>query len=122
MGAVGVDIVFFGTNNIEAGHYLWMPGGSPARGCGAVDRHHTLGDLDGRFLKNMYGREFVGEYTFTRGYTVLAWVDYTGDSRPGSNACLVVKGERTPREVLALGSEYYPWAANRFANVAKEVE
>lgn len=40
--------------------------------------------------------------THANDYTVLAWHDYTGDSRPGSNSALIAEGRHTFEKMTAL--------------------
>lgn len=68
--------------------------------------------LDGGFAPKVQ-RQGAAALAEVNGFTVLAWHDYTGDSRPGSNSAIVVEGSHTLAEMLELLAKNWPDVAAR---------
>ena len=97
----------------EPGHYLWDMN---RRYCSA--RELGFPGLDGyhepRYRNKPTPREQQVEgrawLHHGPGYTSLHWWDRQGDRRHGSHTAIVVRGEATARELLALAQQRAPWA------------
>lgn len=111
------DIAFLGTDGRRAGHYFWRPG------CGGAVTDSSHGwswgpfeRVDGAFVQ--YGEPYRAVLVHDKGCTVVAWVDFAGDRRPGSNANLLATGTWTVEEMLTAACSAFPWAVERFNKVA----
>jgi len=74
----------------------------------------TEADLDQKLTPST--SRIQGDAALSRmsGFTFLAWHDYTGDSRPGSNSVFIVEGTHwTKAEMLTMFREACPEIAAR---------
>jgi hypothetical protein len=77
---------------------------------------HPVGAVDGRFAPRIDGKEAPqGEAALvhTGGYTLIAYWDRSGDSRPNSNSVFAAEGEHTFEELLAAAKEQWAWVFKR---------
>ena len=80
--------MFFGCENTSKGHYLWDTTGSKARNGSCP---WNVGWFDGTLNLDGFGQG-VAALHHIKGYTLLAFADYSVDSRPGSNAVFALPG------------------------------
>lgn len=107
----------------EAGHYLYSPTGYMR---GAARIPWPAHDLDGGLVWNAgrwrvegrncwRERETAGPSVqghaalrYRDGWTALAWHDFTGDRRGGSNSLVLARGIFSLDEMLELFKKYFP--------------
>lgn len=108
----------------EAGHYLYSPTGETHHH--ATDIPWPSHDLDGGLVWNagrwrVEGRSCWREPVtagpsvqghaalhYKDGWTALAWHDFTGDERGGSNSLVLARGILSFDEMVALFKLYFP--------------
>jgi len=101
-----LPLLYFGCQR-RSGHFFWAPNGRsylynppiPPDLANGFDKAHPP---QGTREANRYVVRHL------HGYTVLAFWDYSVDSRPGSNSAFIAPGNITDADVLALAAEYFP--------------
>lgn len=94
---------FFGVEGARSnGHFLYQcfPDGRIEH----VRTQHSILDpalLDGRLTPPDNNEQGNARMHWLGGYTLLAWHDYTGDNRPGSNSVFIVEGEHAFLQMVA---------------------
>lgn len=115
---------FFGCIG-DSGHYLWSP---VSRGHDSKTLRSVIpwGDgLDGGLCPGAYDRRFpkmpqrdyqpegYAAVSYRGGWTALAWWDRSVDSRPGSNAAVLVHELATASELLERARVVWPEVFSR---------
>lgn len=119
------EIYFFGVLRAgEAGHYLYTDDGREPRALPAgfpwsprdLDGGLTwnagawIESASGRRRESARGPCIQGDAAmrYRDGWTVIAWHDFTGDQRGGSNSALFARGVFTAAEMWALLERHFP--------------
>ena len=111
--------LYFGCGRGEKGHYLYSASGSRLHRYGRTGPDYQKGfeKLDGVFPPQP---ESAGPYraSVTRlggwGYTVLAWWDYSEDTRRQSNSAIYCPSlTADPQKILEAAKQYFPWVFER---------
>jgi len=99
----------------DAGHFVFAedPGiGMPRRRLSArefiPDLPASMEHVDCQFTPRVNRRQGCAALANRDGWTILAWHDYTGDSRPGSNSVLVAEGEHDFAAMMGLLAKRFP--------------
>lgn len=101
------DRLYFGCRGMSAGHWLVDESGKSLRFNQGYKGEQRGWDvfghvkLDGEFTPDLDREHGAAALTFFDGWTILAFHDYSRDSRPGSNAAFLWRGEHTADEMLA---------------------
>jgi hypothetical protein len=82
-------------------------------GAGVLPPALQPGAIDARLTPANDRSQGASALRWQNGYSVLAWHDFTGDSRPGSNSVFIVEGARTFAELVRLLCECAPEIARR---------
>jgi hypothetical protein len=106
-----MKIFYFGCID-QAGHYLWAPGPRSAYRAETPWGPHGWG-LDGTLHPKGQG-EGVAALVRKDGWTAIAFIDYSIDSRPGSNSVFLAEGNFTFAEMLQHAHNYFPSVMDRF--------
>lgn len=89
----------------EAGHYLRKPDGSS----GNVRTDQPWGfKIDTRLCPQPESGDGKTAEHHKDGWTAVAFWDYSGDSRPGSNSVFLVHAEATTEQVLEAARVQWP--------------
>lgn len=117
MSNIELPDLYFGCENRESGHYLWMPGmhSVPYH----VQRDQLPGPLQPHGLDGTYaplGPEVEGQALLhhVHGRTVLAFWDRSVDHRGGSNSAFILSGRLTFEEAVAQARAAFPEVWARF--------
>ncbi len=109
-------VYFFGCENKQGGHYWWTPDMAryfDGEKIGAPWKH-----IDGQHTPKgkHYEQQGHAALVHDRDWTILAFVDRSVDTRPGSNANVVAPGTHSFDEMCALAQEHFPeiWARFTF--------
>lgn len=71
--------------------------------------------LDGTFIPPKAPKiEGLAHFSYVNGWSLIAFPDYSVDSRPGSNSVFLVSGQRSFEQTLALSKKSFPEIFNRF--------
>lgn len=100
---------FFGCVR-RAGHWYWTPELERVY-AGNSDRP-TPFEVDGKFTPTLTAQG-AARLVHVDGWTVLAFHDYTVDSRPGSNGAFLARGSLDCEALLLLASEHFPQLLER---------
>lgn len=101
--------VFFGCSNSDKGHYLFTADGGKGNGyCPWQDSW-----FDGT-LNPESGREGEAAIHHIKGYTLIAFADYSVDSRPGSNVVFAIPGIMAFNAVVVEAKRLFPEVWKRF--------
>lgn len=112
------DVLYFGCwSPTNLGHFLYNADGYTVK-----RTSEWLGDLDGEFCprdSRTQGRGALHHAKDGDGveWTLIAFHDYTGDSRPGSNSVILVKGTKTHDEACSLFKVEFPEQWERWGEV-----
>lgn len=89
----------------QAGHFPFAPGMVKLR------LRQSIARLDGGFTPKTY-EQGKAKLTHLTGWTIIAFPDYTIDTRPGSHSTFVLPGKLTFEEALAEAKRIFPqvWA------------
>lgn len=98
-------MLFYGCGNDGAGHFLF-------RSNGRKEYSSTWNKIDGKFVPT-WGDERTLVLSQFNGATVLSMVDFSVDTRPGSNANFIEGGEHTLEEMKAMAVEQFPHITKR---------
>ena len=110
------QVVYFGCNHGDAGHYSWDQRGEQI----------PWGDVPFPWAK--YDQDLCPQTSRVsnqaqmhkkKGWTAMAFWDYTTDSRPGSNSVFFAKGDKTFEEMCILAKEFFPFIWERFRGEVK---
>lgn len=82
-------------------------------GAGVLPPALLPGAIDARLTPANDRSQGAAALRWQNGYSVLAWHDFTTDSRPGSNSVFIVAGTRTFAELVRLLDECAPEIARR---------
>lgn len=117
------DVVYFGVRAPHLGHYFYCPDlHAPQHERSiALPRELLAGGFDARWchaeplpakghLRVAQRSQVEGVVHLHRahGWTIAAWWDRSGDSRPGSNAAVIVRGQVDYATAMARGREAFP--------------
>ena len=107
------DGLYFGTLG-QPGHY-WHSASGEIRGArGKAPWSPWKGEyVDGKLNPSMVEGEAAIHHR--DGWTAIAWADYSGDVRPGSNAVFIVHGTRDFDSALALARAEFPGLFARYS-------
>lgn len=119
---MNLDAVYFGVRSPGKGHYFYLPDyAEPQRErFTPLPRELLAGGFDARWCRAQplpaSGHAHAGETQtegvvylhHAHGWTIAAWWDRTGDSRPGSNAAVIVRGRVDYATAMARGREAFP--------------
>lgn len=112
-------IYFFGYWG-SPGHVVHGPGNGYVSMATRATLPVTVTALDASFAprdpRQTEGRAAVHH---VRGWTIVAWWDRAGDSRPNSNSAFLMKGEHTLSAVLLEAAAQYPELLPRFATLVE---
>lgn len=115
-------VYFFGHRGVaSSGHNLYGAQLQPPD----IDydaAYHLIGALDQGFAPKSTRAQGAANLVEVRGWTVLAWWDYTGDKRPGSNSALIVEGCHSFDDVLHVMAEAFPTVYRRQPHVLRLTE
>lgn len=115
---MSTPLYFFGCWD-DGGHHLYGPDGNRIPKPARLGIPFRPPDLDSNFApKDPRQTESRATVTHLRGWTIVAWWDRAGDSRPDSNSAFLMKGEHTLTAVLLEAGEQYPELLPRFATLA----
>ena len=92
----------------EAGHYFFGPG---ERSLSRSERPTLF--VDGEYTPKEMTKQGSARVVVVDQYIIIAWHDYTGDSRPGSNSVLLAIGYDSDEEVLKDAAEMFPSVMKR---------
>lgn len=77
--------------------------------------------LDGVLLRSGYRIPGQVDITCFKDYTVIAFIDQTGDRRPGSNAAFIVEGNGlSRRECWKVALESFPQIVERVKDITRQ--
>lgn len=114
-----MPIYFFGCWG-SLGHRVHAPGNGYVSMATRATLPVTETALDAKFApKDPRQTEGRATVTHLRGWTIVAWWDRAGDSRPNSNSAFLMKGEHTLTAVLLEAGEQYPELLPRFATLVE---
>ncbi len=99
-------MMFFGCIG-QAGHYLWS---NEHR---HVAHERWYDHIDGTFAPRDRSKGATLSHLFDDTLTILAFVDYTVDSRPGSNGAFIEDGCLTREQMIERAYEQFPNVAKR---------
>lgn len=102
-------MMYFGCKGNPMGHYLWLPNGGQVNRREEANLPVRLGVLDAGLLPDLDNRE-QGDCVLNviNGWTILSFVDRSGDSRPGSNSSFLTEGEWSFTEMVAMARRDFP--------------
>lgn len=101
-----------------AGHYLWQSPGSTIYARAAASHipganNKLFECLDGVFAPGGTTQQGVYQVSIIPPVTIVAWHDYTVDSRPGSNSALVGYGYNSAEEIIEAAKKLFPGVMSR---------
>jgi hypothetical protein len=106
-------VYFFGCWNDDTGHYLHEPTGrSVHRGTDATPWGMSIDGVLPPAGPDVQGRCLLHHKD---GWTALAFWDRSVDTRPGSNAALLVEGEFSFEDMVDLFVRHFPGVLKRFS-------
>jgi hypothetical protein len=106
-----MKIYYFGCIH-EAGHFLWEP---PSHGARKEATTPWGRNPDGTLCpKRGEGGALLHHKD---GWTAIAFVDYSVDTRPGSNSAFLAEGIFTFDEMKQLAAQHFPEVWQRFRNM-----
>lgn len=80
------------------------------------------GELEGGFCSEETTKAFQAKVTRIEGFTVLAFWDYSGDSRPGSSSTFVMRGFHHFPEMIVKLEKALPDLFKRFGQTVEMYE
>jgi hypothetical protein len=100
--------LYFGCWDTRAGHWLRDEYGRQLKFDQEKGRWPVINSakLDGAFTPKR-GRHGHAKLWHTAGWTILALIDNSRDSRPGSNVAFLLRGTHTFEEVMADAREHF---------------
>lgn len=111
MGDVTPDIerLYFGCWDWRLGHYLRTEQGTDIRFDYKTRRWDVIGtaEIDGALTPREDRSHGAAKLSHVGGWTILALHDYSRDTRPGSNAALLLRGTHNFDAVLADAREHF---------------
>lgn len=114
------EIYYFGVwPGSGGGHYLWTPDGQRVAIAMTPFGVHIDGQIHPTrdFPCNGHGIVHM-KHTQLDGWSAIAFWDFTGDSRPGSNSVFVVRGLYTMTPIIAEARRRFPTVWTRLHRVA----
>lgn len=115
----------------DGGHFVFPPSGEPswldAHKAKAREHGCPFGaeDLDGTFTPPRRAGQGVVRFVHTtaggKAWSVLAWHDYTGDSRPGSNSAIAIEGTHEYDAAMEIARRMFPDVFARLDRAEVEV-
>lgn len=107
------NMLFYGCIGTEVGHYLLdAQGGRPSYHQLENKGPKALKYLDGGFLALRPERGVIYR-SLIPGWTIIALIDNSVDTRPGSNAAFLWPGEHTVEEMVTQAKEAFPEITRR---------
>lgn len=100
----------------QKGHFFY---GGPGRYSDAITRefpglnHNVMNGIDGTFTPGFTTKQGIYQATEIGPVIIVAWWDYTVDSRPGSNSNLIGSGYANAEEMIDAAYEKFPEVMNR---------
>lgn len=110
------EIFFFGCYR-DTGHFLWAPGGVPAKDKALPPSLKRMRLDTTHAPKDAREREGRAAVHHVDGWTVVAWWDRSVDRRHGSNSAFLMKGEHSFSAVLLAAGNAFPELLPRFATL-----
>lgn len=105
---------FYGCINEVGHHWLGADGSRPRYQSFERIGPHALLRIDGGFLPPQ-AKHGVIYQSVIPGWTIIAMVDNSVDTRPGSNAAFVMPGELSTEQMIAAARHAFPQIAARLA-------
>lgn len=101
---------YFGLwSGTTSGHFLYDKEGSRSHRVSALEKvPFSLAELDSGFCPKSTQRQGVAKLSWEKNWTILAFWDQTGDSRPGSHSTFLVKGPHKFEAALAQKRAAFP--------------
>jgi len=102
-----LEPLYFGCKN-GPGHYVFRPDGNE------VSRRDNpyaawLKQHDAKIATG-WGKQGVIVYKQFPEFVIIAYTDYTVDSRPGSNSMFLIPGNLSESEAIQQAKSLFPWA------------
>lgn len=100
----------------QAGHYFWINEREKVHHYRTFDSRIPITfpmAMDGIFVPGDTNRQGVYKESLVPPCRIIAWHDYTGDSRPGSNSALIGIGYESADEMLADAINHFPTVMKR---------
>lgn len=104
-----VDRLYFGCWGTSLGHYLHADDGREIR----YDYKNHIwpiinsNKIDGNFTPKSDYSHGAAKLWYSAGWTILAFHDYSRDTRPGSNAAFIIRGKHNFNEVMQMARESF---------------
>ncbi len=101
----------------EAGHYLFISNGTSIYG----EWHKWVALRDGMLAPvfcREAGKALLHHYD---GFTIIAFWDYSVDTRPGSNSMFIMPGTKDFYGALEIANSYFPQVFKRFSFEVKQL-
>lgn len=109
-------IFYFGCLD-RAGHFFWDTSG--ARDARSVDKcPFEAAQIDDAFTVFAFD-EGHAQLIWAKGWTIVAWKDFSVDSRPGANSAFLLEGTHNFDDAMALVSSAFPQVIARQRNSIK---
>ena len=112
-------LLYFGCIG-QSGHYLWVSEHYSVSNVSALKHHTGITMVNERFLHFMdgafvppSGKQGVFRESIVPPFRIIAWSDYTVDSRPGSNSALLGYGYANADEILIDAINHFPSVMQR---------
>lgn len=112
-------VYYFGSWN-QRGHLLYTSSGRTPSWDAVYEMPVPLrdGKLDGAFAPKGPEQVNIANHFHIAKWTVIAFWDRSGDSRPGSNSAFVMEGDKTFEEALMIARAHFPEVMKRIETVA----
>ena len=112
-------LLYFGCIR-DKGHYLWyseqnrIANSSALKSITGIEgvTDNFLNSIDGTYTWNTYGQG-ICKYSLVPPFRIIAWNDFTVDTRPGSNSVLLGIGYESAQEMFAEAMKQFPSVMQR---------